>query len=256
MKKIFLTSLIVLMSNSLVAQEGFYTQTLKEFIAIQTLIAENRISDLSNFLDEYSYIAASDNWFAKFDLGGTFPENLSIAFLITDNNNIMGIITKKDNDNKTRFEMTKSELHSLWANLLSNIETGMPYNMFKLIKDSFINKDGEGLEESEYQIINRYKIKAKGNKEADWQTYSASNFNSGLKTNEKYWVYTFMGPGKLDWIDIYFNKFDEKNSNENVPVGFYFQVQKNYQSYEDKDPINIPFFMSLKNFNDRIWNDN
>ena len=65
-----------------------------------------------------------------------------------------------------------------------------------------------------------------------------------------------MGPGKLDWIDIYFNKFDEKNSNENVPVGFYFQVQKNYQSYEDKDPINIPFFMSLKNFNDRIWNDN
>ena len=112
MKKIFLTSLIVLMSNSLVAQEGFYTQTLKEFIAIQTLIAENRISDLSNFLDEYSYIAASDNWFVKFDLGGTFPENLSIAFLIRDNNNIMGIITKKDNDNKTRFEMTKSELHS------------------------------------------------------------------------------------------------------------------------------------------------
>lgn len=256
MKKIFLTGLIVLMSKSLVSQEDFYTQTLKEFIAIQTLIAENRISDLSNFLDEYSYIAAEDNWFAKFDLGGTLPKNLSVYFLITDNNNIMGMITKRDNDNKPRFEMTKSELHSLWAGLLSNIEVGMPYNMFEFIKESYVNKDGEGLEESEYQLINRYKIKARGNKEADWQTFSASNFNSQMNSNEKFWVYTFMGPGKLDWINIYFNKFDEKSSNDNVPVGFFFQVQKNLESYEDKDPINIPFFMSLKNFNDRIWNDN
>ena len=143
MKKIFLTSLIVLMSNSLVSQEGFYTQTLKEFIAIQTLIAENRISDLSNFLDEYSYIAASDNWFAKFDLGGTFPENLSIAFLITDNNNIMGIITKKDNDflNKTRFEMTKSELmlFSLWANLL------------KILKQQCLNNSLNSLKKNIYK---------------------------------------------------------------------------------------------------------
>ena len=48
-KNIF-TGLIVLMSKLLVAQEDFYDQTLKEFIAIQTLIAENRVNDLSDFL--------------------------------------------------------------------------------------------------------------------------------------------------------------------------------------------------------------
>ena len=59
MKKIFILSLLVLMSKLLVAQEDFYEQTLKEFIAIQTLIAENRVNDLSDFLDKYSYIAVN-----------------------------------------------------------------------------------------------------------------------------------------------------------------------------------------------------
>ena len=93
--------------------------------------------------------------------------------------------------------------------------------MFKFIKDSYTNKDGDGLEESEYEIINRYKIKTKANKEADWQTFSASNFNTQMNSNEKFWVYTFMGPGKLDWIDIYFNKFQDLDANDEVE-GIYF----------------------------------
>jgi hypothetical protein len=244
------------MSKLLVAQEDFYDQTLKEFIAIQTLIAENRVNDLSDFLDKYSYIAVNETTFTKFDVEGKIPNNLYFTFVVGDDKNITGIITKKISDNQLKLKMTKSELHSLWANLLSNIELGMPYNMFKFIKDSYINKDGDGLEESEYEIINRYKIKIKANKEADWQTFSASNFNTQTNPNEKYWVYTFMGPGKLDWIDIYFNKFQDLDANDEVGgISFYFRVVKNQDSYEKEEPINIPFFMAVKNFNDRIWDD-
>ena len=255
MKKIFILSLLVLMSKLLVAQEDFYEQTLKEFIAIQTLIAENRVNDLSDFLDKYSYIAVNETTFTKFDVEGNIPNNLSVIFVVEDEKNITGIIAKKISDNKLKLKMTKSELHSLWSNLVSNIELGLPYHLFKLIKDSYINKDGDGLEESEYEIINRYKIKTKANKEADWQTYSASNFNA-QKTNEKFWVYTFLGPGKLDWIDIYFNKFQDLDANDEVGgIGFYFRVVKKQDSYDKKEPINIPFFMAIKNFNDRIWDD-
>lgn len=243
------------MSKLLVAQEDFYDQTLKEFIAIQTLIAENRVNDLSDFLDKYSYLAVNETTFTKFEVEGNIPNNLSVLFFIGDDKNISGIITKKSSDNQPIFKMTKSELHSLWANLLSNIELGMPYNMFKFIKDSYTNKDGDGLEESEYEIINRYKIKTKANKEADWKTFSASNFNTLMNSNEKFWVYTFMGPGKLDWIDIYFNKFQDLDDNDEVgEISFHFRVVKYQDSYEE-EPINTPFFMAIKNFNDRIWDD-
>jgi|TARA_B110000259_G_scaffold125523_1_gene142060 hypothetical protein len=259
MKKTIYLIIFVLIPTSLFAQEDFYTKTLKELIAIQTLIAENRVSDLSDFLDEYSYVAANEKRFVKYDPDNAILNNLFVFFEIKDDKNIVCIITKKEFEGRARLKIPKSELHSLWSSLLSNVEIGMPYSMFKFIKDSYINKNGEGLEDSEYKLIDSYKLKTRFNENDDWKTHSASNFNTA-KTNDKFWVYTFMGPGKLDSIDIYFPKSQEQGESDVVDTLFYFNVPEisilTPFLLENKEPINIPFFMGLKNFNDRIWNDN
>lgn len=258
MKKLLYILIFALIPASIIAQENFYAQTLKELIAIQTLITENRVSELSDFLDKYSYVGGENQSFFKFDLNDNLmPDDIAVMFRIEDNTYLSVVITKKDSDGKMLFNLPKRERNKIWARIVSEIEVGLPYFSFNNLKNTFINKDGEGFQNTDYEIIGRYKFKGgqKG-KEPDWKTFIASNFSTLGIDDEEMWRYSFTGPGKVDWIDIRFPKNNDKGWDDEVFVPFFIVPFTVSESYNEKEPINIPFFMSLRNFNDRIWSDN
>jgi hypothetical protein len=253
MKKIFLLTVLILTSKSSIAQEAFYTKTLKELIAFETLIKENRISDLNKLIDESLYMGLENNSFGKFKvIDDTVPEDMFVIFQITDNNNLKVIIGKTDENNSPKFKMTKAERNNIWSDVFSVIELGLPYGLYKDITEQLEDEKGDSLQ---FEKINRYEHRHKVDGKYDWKTNKASNFTT-MFSSEKAIFYTFFGPGQLLKIDIIVPKDDDKGWNDEVSPFFYVTATGLPESQTISPPINIPFFMSLKNFNDRIWIDN
>ncbi len=252
------------LSFSLIAQENFYTQTLKELIAIKTLLAENRISDFSEFTEKYKYINTNnfEDGRALFikpsyleDKSEDYnKDNLIVGFLMGDDR-FLPFVTKTNDDGTYSIEISKLERHNILVRLIESIQVGMPYNMFKEMKDSFLNNP-DFIKKMDFENISRYKFRGgPKDKVSDWQTYTASNFTSFL-SDETTLIFTFFGPGKIDFISIKVPKHNDADWNDKVSAFFLIEAIKISDSYADKEPFNIPFFMSLKNFNDRIWLDN
>ena len=83
----------------------------------------------------------------------------------------------------------------------------------------------------------------------------ASNFWGGL-TNDNAFIYTFFGPGKTDGgVQIIFPKMPESTWDDKIYAVIYFEADKCDYQCEDEEQMNVQFFMSLNNFNDRIWDD-
>lgn len=253
MKKIFLLTVLIFTSKSSIAQEAFYTKTLKELIAFETLIKENRISDLNKLIDESLYMGLENNSFGKFKIiDETVPDDMFVIFQITDDNNLKVIIGKTDENNSPKFKMTKAERNNIWSDFFSVIEVGLPYGLYEDITEQLEDDKGDSLQ---FEKISRYEHRHKVDGKYDWKTNKASNFTT-MFSNEKAIFYTFFGPGQILKIDIIVPKDDDKGWNDEVSPFFYVTATGLLESQTIPPPINIPFFMSLKNFNDRIWIDN
>lgn len=253
MKKFSVTILFILFTLSIYAQKNFYTEFLKEIIVARTLIAENRISEFSEFLDEKSYVSVKENIFSKFSLVDE-PHIFDVGFIIRDNNDLLAFISKKGDDG-IQFEISKRELFLIWKELFESIQTGLPYSVFIDLKQQ-LEEENKVTQKMNFEIINRYEFRAGDkNKPNEWETYKASNFTT-MMSNDKFLYYTFLGPGKIDYINLIFNKYSEENWEDNVEVVFLVQAVQITEDYIETEFLNIPFFMSLKNFNDRIWQDN
>ena len=234
---------------SLSAQEAFYTKTLKELIAFETLIKENRISDLSKLIDESLYTGQENNSFYKSNINDkTVPDDMFVWFIITDDKSLAAVI----GNNESVFEMTKAERNHIWVDFFSVIETGFPYAIHKYSAEYFEDEKGDSLQ---FEKISRYEFRYKVDGKYDWITNKASNFFNG-SSNEKHIVYSFFGPGQLSHIDILVPRDDDKGWEDEVSPFFYVVGRDLQESQPIPSPIDIPFFMSLKNFNDRIWSDN
>ncbi|MDA9277679.1 hypothetical protein N9P63_02040 [Polaribacter sp.] len=256
--KYYICLIATLYIKPLIAQEQYYTDTLKEFIAIQTLIAENRIDDFSKFTDDYSYVAGKENVYVKLITDLNSPlKDFTILVAITKSQNLICSISRSDDI--TNGKITKLELFKIWQELFKSMKHGLHYRMYETFREFCENKDGKNRDKIDWEDLGRYKHKMgdKDNKET-WETYSASNFNTSF-SNERAWNYTFWGPGKVDYLMISFPKHEDKDWKDEVKPLFFISATK--MSFENdpsnnKEPFNIPFFMSLKNFNDRIWADN
>lgn len=258
--KYFIYLIAALCIEPLTAQEQYYTETLKEFIAIQTLIAENRIDDFSRFTDDYSYIAAEKNIYVKLPkTTKNSPEGVFPFFYIDEGKNLTCGLTRKDSAGNFKLKLTKRELFQIWQELFKSMKPGLPYHMYKTWREFCENEDGEGRSEADWEDLGRYKLRmGNKNKKFPWKTYEASNFTTIWSTDQAL-IYHFLGPGKIDYIEIKFPKYEDKEWDEEVNVFFFINVNKmtfSNSPSNDNDPFNIPFFMSLKNFNDRIWADN
>lgn len=235
------------------AQEAFYTKTLKELIAFETLIKENRISDLNKLIDESHYMGLEDNSFCKFKvIDDTVPDDMFVTFQITDKNNLKVVIGKIDENNSPKLKMTKAERNYIWKDVFSVIEVGLPYGIYKDMLKFYENEKGDSLQ---FEKINRYEHRYKEDGKSDWKTIKASNFTT-MFSSEKAIIYNFFGPGQISKMDIILPLDNDKGWNDEVSPFFYVTAAGLRESQTIPPPINIPFFMSLKNFNDRIWIDN
>lgn len=241
---------------------------LKELVVIQSLITENRINDLSNFLDKHSYISLKENTFSKFEIGS---EKLGLNFSINTNSaNKRFLVVNLMYQNLEKNKFTVNDVQILRYNLMRQTKTTSE-ETFKLVW-SFFKDTKEGIEEKtvqgvakdssyydNFKIIDRYSYKQRLRGDNDnyfWQTVKASNW-SDMLGSEKYSVHSFIGPGKMSMINVIFYKFNKLESSKEVPTTFSIRPSElNSDEDKNKAPFNVDFFMSLKNWDDVIWLDN
>lgn len=256
MKKLLLLT-FVFMANTINAQQNLYKEAIKELIVIETLRAENRISDLSDFLREQGY-TSQDKYFIKLKLENDYPTPWIIS-VNEDEEHIKVFFNPNELKNE---EITKKNISKEWNKLLFNTgvtskNVKLPYNLFKTAQEQFKTekKDSKG-NEIIFESIDRYnfRIKLKDDvKKKEWQTFTASNFSTIGSTERMTWL-AFPGLGKYELLYFKFNKFKDKNLNDNVYP--WFEVKTSiYDVEKNKDGLNIEFFMGIENFDDIIWAD-
>jgi hypothetical protein len=236
-------------------------QDLKEFIAIQSLLAENRMEDLKTFCINYNYSVQASNdetLLLKFDVDGTRKENDIQALIKVKSggkdplsDNYMEILFLRDQNREINYFFSLDECKSIENIIQNTYEIGSPYT---LLPNSGTDYTGVNIEE-----IDRYNFILSPIKNPDKKKYlKASNFFRMDQFIEGNHVY-FSGPGKNAYIELtYFEPFKH-----NVEEKYAYKMQIASWKLPDavpegklnKEKFNVDFFMSLKNFNDRIWLD-
>lgn len=251
MKKLIF--LILLFSSIKVISQVNYPnakQHLKEFIAIQSLLAENRMEDLKTFCINYNYVAEAkndDTIFMKLDVETTIKENDIQAMIIVRSG---GKDPVSDNYIEIFFYRNQNVSFSLdecksIENIIQNTyEIGTLYTLLP----NNAKYTGVNIEE-----IDRYNFILSPIKNPDEKIYlKASNFfrNEFITGNPV----CFAGPGKnLGIILKYPEPIKDKVEEKYTYKMRIYSLKLPDAEYKDK--FNVDFFMSLKNFNDRIWLD-
>jgi hypothetical protein len=258
MIKNFILIFFLLLSNWIYSQISYPNakQYLKEFLAIQALLAENRMDDLSTFF-------ANNNYVGQEDLFMKLNENLDISdeYIIPGirirsggkndyADNYLEIIFFKQTANGITVSLSIQEVTDIKNIIQSLYETGLPYPMIEAYgnykKTNHIN----------VEKIDRYKYKIYSDKSPkDIHYIIASNFfnMSAINKNLKNQI-AFYGPGKSLYTQItYFEPIDS-----NIPGKFHYNMHlaSVINKHSKSDKFNVDFFMSLNDFNDRIWTDN
>jgi len=263
---------IFIFSFNLFSQNNYdyLNDYLKELIVIETLIVENRVDELDKFLSEYGYIAAGEGSFLKFEF--LSKKSIRLMFFITDGSDgskpyLVATLEDKKKTNNEHSKIgngIKSEVTNNWMMMLQEVteNLGTVWMMYKLQADAWEKKEVGGIEEDQYddiyESINRYSFRTKSKLDpanSKWEVTKASNWSTWMTTEDR-WIYSFHGPGKLDWLEFIFPKHNDKASHEEISSMFYIVPRTQYETGGEKDEINIDFFMALNNWNDRIWNDN
>ena len=248
------------------------TQDLKELIVIQTLLAENRIDDLSDFIINNNYVSVNENTFYKLEQlnlrkkGEIFPifsiEDLptsmdnntySNKFIVVNFSNTIenwnseeGIVSNF----KHYYGLSKYECEKIFDIVTSVPKLGYPYLMFKGFKE-FYDKDENYIVEQ----IDRYTLKVYDSKKGEETILQASNFYNSTEEITNGTNINFIGPGEVLTTQLRYRMDEEKESESG---DLQYSVTLGILSFKadwPKDKMNVDFFMSLKNFNDRIWID-
>lgn len=260
MKKL-LTISFILLNASIFCQVNFPNakQYLKEFIAIQSLLAENRNDDLKVFLVNYGYIGVPKNegMFVKSDLNLIEKENDIIPALYIKSggnneyvDNYIEIVFLKKLQNNYSLEYSYDDAISI-KNIIQNLyETGTLYTML----DPYSNY--KKTTSMNVEKIDRYTYKIYSDEKPQEIKYvKASNFfrMNAMDANKGDNI-AFFGPGKIMLTEIiYIDPIKTK-----VEGKYSYKIQLASWKLKDVDStekFNVDFFMSLKNFNDRIWLD-
>jgi hypothetical protein len=255
MKKLIF--LILLFSSIKVISQVNYPnakQHLKEFIAIQSLLAENRMEDLKTFCTNYNYVAEAKNdetLLMKLDEEGTIIEN-DIQALITVksggkdpvSDNYIEILFGRVRNGVVDIYFNFDECKSIENIIQNTYEIGTLYSFLP----NNTKYTGVNIEE-----IDRYNFIISPIKNPDQKRYiKASNFyrNQFIKDNPV----CFAGPGKnLGIILKYFEPIKDKVEEKYAYKMRIYSLK--LPDAESLEKFNVNFFMSLKNFNDRIWLD-
>lgn len=234
-------------------------EQLKEFLAIQALLAENRIDELINFFDEYDYYSVPDQevpTYTKVNLKSdrkTEPFEIRPMIQIQSgkyskdryaDNSLNIIFAVEEEDNKTTFTHSKYNALMIQQFLINEIETGVPFSAMRNFEEN-----------SEFTVeeIDRYTLKIVNTKNPEkFKIHKASNF---LYFEQEEKMVIFLGPGKASWTEIYFNEPIPVNEPGKYLSSIKLSSPKSKNPKELK-PFNLEFFMALKDFNDRIWADN
>ena len=263
MKKLILTFVLVFSFVNLNSQIKFKLapQCLKELIAIQSLIAENRNEELINFLLKNQWEALEGkNQYTKIKINNGSDDNivpiLTIKFesseIYYDRYIVVIFVIETINSSTNQLEysvLTGYESDSIISTLKQSYEMGLYYPMFKDLYD--YKSEGEIITEK----LSRYKIKVYNKKKPeDVAFYNCSNFMN-LEVFNKPNSDGFFGPGnilytELEYFKVPHNKFEGKYN-----CGIMLTSAKNNANEKKIEKFDLDFFMGLDNFNDRIWLD-
>lgn len=266
MKKLSIALLFILFTLSTNAQKNYHTEIFKELIVIETLRAENRITELSDFLDKYGYFS-QDDYFIKYQ-----PEKSIKLMLKIRQDEKAGLIQILYWDDKKHQigNITKKELLSGWQMLINNSsiysdktsnKNQLPYGIFEDLKSKYKTEAKDEAKKIEFELLNTYEFRIKKNKDnvdSSWEYYLASNFTT-MFSHKKSYVFSLLGLGKNERIDIIFPKHEDLGLNDKIPSPFFYvitnKLNSKYGLTDDTENLNVEFFMSLQNLNDRIWVD-
>ena len=257
MKKLLII-IIILFNQNLSSQVSFpdAKQYFKEFLAIQTLLAENRVDDLQLFLIKYGYKSINsedDILYSKIN----FDENeiVPLVYIKSDakyldsnlSDNYLEIIFIKYISGNPTIEHSYEDAMYL-KNIIQNLyEVGLSYSVISSFEE--VQKKNPDLLEK----VDRYTYKSYSKNDPNKITYlKASNFTKSVNSKENI---LFFGPGSILGTEVlYFDPIELSPDKYMFKIDFrsYLLSKKN----ASREKFNVDFFMSLKNFNDRIWRDN
>lgn len=259
MKKIIIVFSFLVINNCVYSQTTYPNakQYLKEFLTIQSLLAENRTEELTTFFADNRYFSEGD-FFFKIDENLDGLENYIYPGINVRNggkneyaDNFLDIIFFKRTKNGSSLNLTLDEVNYIKNTIQNLYETGITYPVAKAYENY---KKTAALN---VEKINRYKFKIYSDQTPNKISYvKVSNFFdlSTIDKNKTNNV-VFFGPGKTKYTEISY--FEPINSSDEVGK-FIYKMQLasviNNNS-QPSDKFNIDFFMSLNDFNDRIWLD-
>ena len=243
---------------------------------MQTLLAENRVDDLTDFMLKNNFIAINDNVY--YDWESTLLEKGDIfpifSIMDVDPETITSLNCAKKAlkinftydpispfINARDFRKVYNKVTDVVRPLLggmgvtNNSFTGgnVPYTILNAMK-----KFCEEQENFNCDQIDRYTLKTYNIEKDEESTFVATNFlnaNSMITTQKNENNAFFYGPGEYGVTLLSYGYF-EQNKSENGETLYTVELTLYSLNRETaRDNINVDFFMALKNFNDRIWVD-
>jgi hypothetical protein len=259
MKKIIIFSFL-LINNCIYSQISYPNakQYLKGFLVMQALLAENRTEDLGTFFVRNNYSSTGvgeQKFFFKTDININNLETYIVPIIFIRSggtkiyaDNFLEIFFLKKDSKGVTSNLSINEIDYIKNTIQNLYETGMTYPMLKLFTDP---KNDKKL--SDIEKIDRYTFKLRTD---DGVKYlKASNFTklSAITKDETRNV-LFFGPGKTKATELMY--FEPIPTDDVGKYRYKMQIASYTSEFSQSiDKFNIDFFISLNDFNDRIWLD-
>jgi len=246
-------------------------EDIKQILCLQALLAENRLDEMFKMLTEFGYVGIPNfkNMYWKNQVDNKFDINeiqpiLKISNIkgnnVYDNYLYVGFALTTDTNERIKFTASYKQVSRMYKIINQIFPVGNSYNA---LKDTW-NENMILADDMTMNWTDRYTVEIsdlKGNN----VVYKASNFHKPSISFQKIDTYNtivFKGPGKAYSTHLNLKRMskspDEKGQYP-IPTMTFTSVitdMSNKFKPESREPFNILFFMSLENFNDRIWSDN
>ena len=282
MKTILLFLLPLITFGQITYENG--TQDLKKLIVMQTLLAENRIDDLTDFMLKNNYVAVDDNLYIDTSTYKLEKGDVFLFFIISDvpsetasrmsmaNKSISVYFSMVVYDWGTTDAISKNILYAYKLDLReSNLIFGQVFGIVAPLVGSMSFDGGyvpftflaamNGIcEDKNYNCeqIDRYTLKTYDIEKDEEKTFTATNFlnaNGLIQSSEEFSNnILFYGPGEYGATLLIYSNNEMKKS-ETGEAQYSIKLALKSMKRTARNNINVDFFMALKNFNDRIWTD-
>lgn len=237
-------------------------EDLKEILCLQSLLAENRIDEMFKMLDKFGYVnlPGLENCFKKYSTKNTENEIHPVLFIrnsVSDifyENYLEVLFPLNDGDGASKIKNSFQQYRQMWNIVYTLFPIGNCYGYLKLMKV-----------DPPFEWLDRYTARFY-TQEIGEVIFKVSNFYKllpGFNKTDGFKDIIFQGPGKAIWTHIIMEKAEVKNVFQSEGeygfprLEFYSRITDPGKTFkpESKEPFNIDIFMSLENFNDRIWGD-